>query len=159
MGMRPASPSMLNAVLEMKPQWLYRIENFTLDRFGQISPMQICLTNNSRVIPMPSDLKIKIPFKPKPFTNPHNVRVGEGVDVEGILLSISGSYNNFTMKIRDKFDQYFLVDCLHSNPGDKEMAESFIQKTVLVRNSQYSKYEATGNHHVEKRFHAIRCVF
>ena len=151
----------VNEVLNMKKQWLYRIENFTTEEFGNVSPMQIKLTENSKIIPMPNDLNIKIPFRPRRITDTHNVRNGQGIDIEGKLLHVSGFEDEWStsivLKIRNEFDQYFLVDCPRSKRSDKNFAESKYMKTVMLRNCQYSGYNAnTGNHHVSKKFDALR---
>ena len=153
MGSRPAPQSLIAQVLNMKPQWLYRIENFTTEEFGNASPMQIRLTENSRIIPMPNDLNIKLPFKPKRITSSDNV---QGIDVEGKLIW-TGLDGFVTLKIRDKFDQYFMVTCPRSNEDDNNLAKSNLMKTVRIKNCQYSRYnENTGNYHVSKRFDAVR---
>ena len=143
----------VNEVLNMKKQWLYRIENFTTEEFGNVSPMQIKLTENSRIIPMPNDLNIKLPFKPKRITSSDNV---QGIDVEGKLIW-TGLDGFVTLKIRDKFDQYFMVTCPRSNENDNNLAKSNLMKTVRIKNCQYSRYNVnTSNHHVSKRFDAVR---
>ena len=153
-----------NEVKSMKRQWLYRIENFTTEEFGNVSPMQIRLTEKSRVIPMPDDLNIKIPFNPKRITDPDNIRYGQGIDVEGKLIDVSGFETDWSksviLKIRNEYDQYFVVNCPHSKPNDKKFAESKKMKTVMLRNCQNYRFERfdanNGNHHVTKRFDALR---
>ena len=161
MGYRPQDRSALqriiDEVLSMKTQWLYRIENFTTREFGNVSPMQIELTENSRIIPMPNDLNIKIPFNPKRITD--NVRHGQGIDVEGKLIKVFATEwsSTITLKIRNEFDQYFMVDCPRSKSTDKNFAKSKCMKTVLLRNCQYDLYDANlRNHHVTKKFDALR---
>ena len=62
-----------------------------------------------------------------------------------------------TLKIRNEFDQYFMVDCPRSKPNDKKFAESKCMKTVMLRNCQYDLYDANlRNHHVTKKFDALR---
>ena len=148
-------------VKSMKRQWLYRIENFTTKEFGTVSPMQIRLTEKSRVIPMPDDLNIKIPFNPKRITDPDNIRYGHGIDVKGKLIDVSGFETDWSksviLKIRNEYDQYFVVNCPHSKPNDKKFAESKKMKTVMLRNCQNYQYNANkGNHQVSKKFDALR---
>ena len=153
-----------NEVKSMKRQWLYRIENFTTEAFGIVSPMQIRLTEDSRIIPMPDDLNIKIPFNPKRITDPDNIRYGQGIDVEGKLIDVSGFETDWSksviLKIRNEYDQYFVVNCPHSKPNDKKFAESKKMKTVMLRNCQNYRFERfdanKGNHRVTKRFDALR---
>ena len=102
---------------------------------------------------MPNDLNIKLPFKPKRITSSDNV---QGIDVEGKLIW-TGLDGFVTLKIRDKFDQYFMVTCPRSNEDDNNLAKSNLMKTVRIKNCQYSRYnENTGNYHVSKRFDAVR---
>ena len=162
---RDPCPDLLN----MRPNWIYRISNFEGHRYGSSvvsGGIQIKINANTRIEPMPENLDIRLPFNPQPIdvrlfvpdrpdkplfvdTVARIIRVTSNADNRGFDLIASN-------ELKTQFGHGFRIDCSHSSKREEAMAEKYIGRTIMIRNAFDPKPDPKYNVVVTKDFVAMR---